>query len=578
MIESRSNKLRFGVFCRGSTLPAWQAECLKALSDSGVAEPALIILEQEEKSDAGQKFIFGLKETKQFFYRLYLNLWIDLRSKSMRPRDLPQDLKGVPTLKCKTILRDKNSRHFYTEDITAIKNMNLDFIVHFGGNAIQGDFLEVSRYGVWAYQHGPGRVMRGNPACLWEILRTEIITEATLQKLTEPLDNEIVLYRGFFGKNNSCLKNMDDIYFGSADWCARVCKEIVLTNGKKVFTSSAKSSEPDSRHPANGEFVLFLIKNIWKNIIRIYEDWFLFDLWNVALVKSPAGEIINKGLPSDVLWLPPLGNARFFADPFAIFDNAVLRLLVEDYNYFQGVGTIRELVVSEDFQIKESRIAIRSNVHMSFPRIFRHKNKIYCIPETSRAGKVYLFEKETESGDWKIAKVILDDFPAIDPVIFKHQNLWWLLCTRSGMDASTRLYGWWAEDLHGNWTEHALNPLKCDIRSARPAGPPFDVDGDLLRPAQDCSRTYGGAITINKICRLTPTEFEEESFAKIAADPDGPYPDGVHTLCPLDNVTIIDCKKKQFSLAVPFSKISHRLYRLYRCARRSLRPGAEKML
>ena len=44
----------------------------------------------------------------------------------------------------------------------------------------------------------------------------------------------------------------------------------------------------------------------------------------------------------------------------------------------------------------------------------------------------------------------------------------------------------------------ALAAVKTDVRSARPAGTPFVYQGELYRPAQDCSRTYGGSIVIHR--------------------------------------------------------------------------------
>ncbi len=307
-----------------------------------------------------------------------------------------------------------------------------------------------------------------------------------------------------------------------------------------------------------------MLKKMRDSFAQFYDSWFLFDIWNVALVKTSIQDIMKNGLPSDSLWLAPLNHARFFADPFATVDNGELKVFVEDYHYFQGIGRIRELVVSRDFKIKESKMIIQSDVHMSYPSLLRHNNKLYCIPETSRAGKVYLYEKLPESGEWEIVKVLLDDFPAIDPTLFRYNDLWWIFCTKSGGDSNIKLYAWYSEELDGIWRQHPLNPLKSDIRSARPAGPVFEHEGELFRPAQDCSQTYGGAITINKILKLSSSEFEEESVAKIAADPKGPYPDGIHTICAVEDMTIVDCKSKQFSLLVPFAKIGHRVYRIYR--------------
>lgn len=309
--------------------------------------------------------------------------------------------------------------------------------------------------------------------------------------------------------------------------------------------------------------LIFLYRSVCKRLSQFYESWFLFDIWNVALVKTSIQDIMKNGLPSDSLWLAPLNHARFFADPFAIAYKGELKVFVEDYHYFQGIGKIRELVVSSNFQIKESRIIIRPHVHMSYPSLLQHNDKLYCIPETSRAGKVYLYEKLADSDNWEITKVLLDEFPAIDPTLFRYEDLWWIFCTKSGRDVNIKLYAWYSKELDGPWSPHPLNPIKCDIRSSRPAGPVFEHEGELFRPAQDCSQTYGGSITINRVRKLSPSEFEEEFVSNIEADPKGPYPDGIHTICTLEDMTVIDSKKKQFSIMVPFSKIGHRIYSVY---------------
>jgi hypothetical protein len=96
--------------------------------------------------------------------------------------------------------------------------------------------------------------------------------------------------------------------------------------------------------------------------------------------------------------------------------------------------------------------------------------------------------------------------------------------------------------------------VKVDVRSARPAGTPFVVDGTLYRPAQDCSRTYGGRVTINRVLILTPLAFREEPFAFVDPDPEGPYPDGLHTLSQVGNVTLIDGKRTLF-VPVEFRRV-----------------------
>jgi hypothetical protein len=98
----------------------------------------------------------------------------------------------------------------------------------------------------------------------------------------------------------------------------------------------------------------------------------------------------------------------------------------------------------------------------------------------------------------------------------------------------------------GEWHAHVGNPIKIDIRSARPAGPPFRHRGDLIRPAQDCSKRYGGSVVFNRVVQLTPFDFLEEPIARLEPDYRGPYPAGLHTVCGAGGVTIIDGARHAF--------------------------------
>ena len=88
--------------------------------------------------------------------------------------------------------------------------------------------------------------------------------------------------------------------------------------------------------------------------------------------------------------------------------------------------------------------------------------------------------------------------------------------------------------------------MKTDVRSARPGGLPFVHEGALYRPAQDCSRSYGWRISVQRVARLTPTEFAEETAAVLEAAPDSPFPDGRHALTPVGDVVLIDGRRTVF--------------------------------
>jgi len=71
----------------------------------------------------------------------------------------------------------------------------------------------------------------------------------------------------------------------------------------------------------------------------------------------------------------------------------------------------------------------------------------------------------------------------------------------------------------------------------------------LYRPAQDCSRTYGGRVIINRVLTLTPLAFRETQVATVEPDRTGRYPAGLHTLSQVGDITLIDGKRVVFSPA-----------------------------
>ena len=71
------------------------------------------------------------------------------------------------------------------------------------------------------------------------------------------------------------------------------------------------------------------------------------------------------------------------------------------------------------------------------------------------------------------------------------------------------LYLFFADAPEGEWQPHPRNPVVSDVRRARPAGRVFARDGELIRPSQDCSIRYGGAVMFNRIVQLTPTDYAE---------------------------------------------------------------------
>jgi hypothetical protein len=268
--------------------------------------------------------------------------------------------------------------------------------------------------------------------------------------------------------------------------------------------------------------------------------------WNIGVLERPVETVLENFEPAAVRWLrEPRGG--FLADPFGRVERGRKIVLAEACDFRDHPGHLVAFELDETGRESEPLEALRLPVHLSYPQLVQVGGRIYCLPEMSGAGRVQLFRADPFPTRWVADQVLLEGFAGVDPTVLEHDGRWWMFAGNHADQDEAKLFLFHAPSLLGPWSPHPLNPVKCDLRSARPAGPLFEVQGRLHRPAQDCSTTYGGAIAINRIIRLDPEEFLEETVAVLRPDPRGPYPHGLHTLSALGSSTLLDGKYHRLS-------------------------------
>jgi len=312
-----------------------------------------------------------------------------------------------------------------------------------------------------------------------------------------------------------------------------------------------KSSLQIQKIPSNSETIFLLFKLLINRLVRWYYYFFFYEKWNIGIVKSPIHEFLETGRKPVIKWLPSPERHKFNADPFAVIVENDIYIFFEEYDYSILKGYISTIKIHKGVVSIPEKVW-ESPFHISYPYIVKDKNNIYCIPETSQVHEVALYRANSFPGEWVKIATLIKGFGGIDSTAFQYNGKWWLLTTDIN-DRPTfhRLMIWYADDLLGPWKAHSANPVKTDVRSARSAGTPFFYNGSLYRPAQDCSGNYGGRIIINKIVKLTSTEFKEEEITAIEPDQNSPYPDGIHTISGAGNITIVDGVKRIFTLRDP---------------------------
>ncbi len=435
----------------------------------------------------------------------------------------------------------------------------LDFILCFIAGALPVELIEVPRYGLWRYQFGDWVRYRGEPAGFWEVYDRCPESAALLVRVQPDPDEVIVLREGYLRTRFlSVAKNREQLQARFTRWPAELCAEIRRKRSAEPCTGPVRRSQaPIRRPPTVGQRGALAARLALRAATTGFRSLFRHDQWNIGIIDQPIERCLSWGAPP-VRWLPATRRSDYRADPIGVLYQSRAIILYEHFSYRDNLGFIAAIDLERGFEGTRVDIGPKPPVHLSYPYVIDEDGRLLCMPESSAAEEVALYRSERFPDRWTRASTVLEGCSVVDATLFRYQARWWLsACELAEKGANSELHLWFAESLEGPWAAHAGNPVKIDVRSARPAGTPFWVDGVLYRPAQDCSSTYGARVNINRIVVLTPFEFREEVVASVEPDPKGGYPKGLHTLSSFGGQTLIDGKRSVFVAAEFLRNLRH---------------------
>lgn len=543
--KNAENSLRFGLMLNSLTIEAWQAQTIQLLVNEG-HELVLTILNHEQLTKVG----LGKKLREYPYNQIFFRIWnrFLFRPQAKKATDISSLTQKSSKIYCLPH-RKGIGNHIQNQDIATIKSYNLDFILRFGFNILHGDVLNAAKYGIWSFHHDDEQKIRGGPPGFWEFIGKHSFNAVILQKLTEKLDKGIVLKKVFYPViYHSYKAHLNQIYFESSILPLQLCREMVFQPLK--FEPSG-SKAPVFYPPSNRMMMHYLFvsaqRRLWFHIKDIFtqEDWHIGFMHNKPILEK------DHFQHSDVSWLPRQTKSSYLADPFYLETEKDHYIIAEKFDYSNGKGNIVLLKRSENFN--RSKVLIDSDLHYSFPFVFRYRNEVFCLPECHQNSTLQLFRfDETDEKLLKSAD-LLEGFAVVDPILFQHENRWWLFFT-SKLFPSVHLYAFYADSLFGEFKPHHLNPVKTDIRSSRNAGAVFSENEQLIRPAQDCSDHYGRAVNLCWIKHLSPETFEETVVYRVSPD-ETLYTKGLHTFNLAAGKAIVDGKRYVFT----FTGFMHQL-------------------
>lgn len=235
-------------------------------------------------------------------------------------------------------------------------------------------------------------------------------------------------------------------------------------------------------------------------------------IWSVGLVRARNLADLQGALPVQ----PIISEANLHrfgshaaADPFAIrhHDNAwyVFFEMFRKGNDIAVIGAAK----SNDLQHWDVLgPVLEESHHLSYPFVFEHEGNIYMMPESKSVRQVNLYRAVDFPHAWRFERTILRG-RLMDASMIRHNGQFWIF-------AGWRSYWmrlFYADHPLGPWKSHWLPTVRSySKRNTRPGGRPIEIDGKLIRFAQDNEKHYGHQLRAMQITSLDRLWFNEREW------------------------------------------------------------------
>lgn len=243
-------------------------------------------------------------------------------------------------------------------------------------------------------------------------------------------------------------------------------------------------------------------------------DLYLSDVeWFVAIKEHQDSIVENNEIKVKLF----KNTWRYWcADPFVFDYEGHTYVFMEVYDKLKQQGYIgyREY---KNGKISKIHVCIKTKFHLSYPFIFAYENQIYIIPECYQSSKVIAYKAVSFPNQWEEDTILLDDIKACDTNILELENNRYML--------TMELYGqpfqydrlclYYQKD--GEWIRTKNNPVVLGNKCARNAGAIFYDKGRMIRPAQNCSDSYGENIYFKEITEITEDTYCEKEKGSLIA-------------------------------------------------------------
>lgn len=277
---------------------------------------------------------------------------------------------------------------------------------------------------------------------------------------------------------------------------------------------------------------------LWQLAWKRFRKLFYLDQW--VLLISDKQDFTKLNWEKWKVLTPP--KDRFWADPFIWEHEGKNYIFAEEAFYSNNRGRIICITLTASLDVESIQIVLEQPYHLSYPFIFEYQRQLYMLPETRQNNRLELYRCVRFPSEWQLEKVLMDKIHALDPTLLEYNGTWWLFThipQENGKKWDT-LHLFYADSpLSTKWNPHPMNPIIRNVHSARPAGRIFELNGNLIRPGQDCSKRYGYGVCFNEIKKLTREKYLEIPIFRFAPKQLGNI-QATHTFTKAMRITVID--------------------------------------
>lgn len=388
---------------------------------------------------------------------------------------------------------------------------------------------ERARYGVWRFEvDGTSEVVNGEP----------MSGSALVARFGEGRPARVAYQSWSRTYPFSVSRNRNQVLRKTGEFAARALRELQRGGGSwlagcKELTHVARPcAEPGLRD---------LARVASRVAGRVLDKALHIEQWSLAFAF---GREVSADLRGFTRLVPP--KDRDWADPFAIERNGRYYVFFEELPYAAGKAHISMIEVTRDGRTSEPQRVLERDYHLSYPFIFEVDGELYMLPETAGNGTLELYRCVDFPLAWKFERILMSDVRLVDASLYRERcgaaDRWWMFA-----NAAPQGSGMFDDELHlfhaahplGEWRPHPKNPVKSDARGARPAGALFTRQGTLYRPAQVCVPRYGAGMALQRVLKLSPTDYVERQAQRLLPSEDSGLA-GLHTMNRAGDLLVVD--------------------------------------